>query len=296
MSLPHFRYHEPVSLTEACKMLEMFGEKAVLLAGGTDLLVKMRNRQCQPENVISIAELKEINQISLVDNHLSVGAGCTVTQIAESEAIRATFPAIVSGANHLASPTIRNTATIAGNIMTASPAADLPPALMAYGAKVLMKKMDEERFVPLERFFCSPGVTQSEENEILTEIHIEKPPEFSGAGFFKLGNRKALQISIINGACYFALNPQSGNIETARIVLGAVAPIPIRAYSAENILKDQKPGMDLFREAGSAAAGDCSPINDLRGSIEYRKDMVEMLTQRTLVSIYEQISKLSRRT
>lgn len=295
MSLPHFQYHEPASLVEVCQMLQVFGKKGALLAGGTDLLVKMKNRERLPENIISLAELKEINQIIIIDNHHSIGAGCTISQIAESLSIRSMFPALASGAEHLGSPTVRNMGTIGGNIVTASPAADLPPALMAYGAKVRLKSKDQERFLPLEQIFCSPGITNIREDEVLADIHIEKPPEKSGAGFFKLGNRKALQISIINGACYFAIDSRSGNIETARIVLGAVAPIPVRAFSAENILLGQKPSANLFKEAGKVAALDCNPIDDLRASAEYRKDMVSVLTNRTLESVLDQIRNKSGR-
>ena len=289
MSLPRFQYHEPASLLEACQMLGVFENKSALLAGGTDLLVKMKDRACQPENIIALSELKELNQIEVRETEIKIGAGCTISQIAESVNICSAFPALVSGANHLGSPAVRNMGTIGGNIMTASPAADLPPALIAYGARVRVKSKDQERFLPLEPFFFRPGVTHIGEDEILSDILLEKPPEFSGAGFFKLGNRKALQISIINGACYLAINSKTGNIQTARIVLGAVAPTPVRAVSAEALLVGQKPCATLFQEAAIAAAKDCKPIDDLRGSAGYRKDMVGILTQRTLESAMEQI-------
>jgi carbon-monoxide dehydrogenase medium subunit len=295
MSLPHFKYHEPASLVEACQMVQAFGEQGALLAGGTDLLVKMKNRELKPENIISLTELEEINQISHIDQQYSIGAGCTISQIEASVAIRSIFPALASGAGHLGSPAVRNMGTVGGNIMTASPAADMPPALIAYGANIRLKSKDQERFLPLEKIFCRPGITHIKKGEILADIHIDVPPETSGAGFFKLGTRKAMQISIINGACYFALNAENGNIETARIVLGAVAPIPVRALSAENILLGQKPCTELFEEAGEAAARDCSPIDDLRGSADYRKDMVGVLTTRTLETVLEQIRNPSKR-
>jgi CO/xanthine dehydrogenase FAD-binding subunit len=210
--------------------------------------------------------------------------------------IRSTFPVLASGAEHLGSPAVRNIATIGGNVVTASPAADLPPALIAYGARVRLKRDDQERFLPLEQFFRGPGATHIRKDEILADLHLEKPPEFSGAGFFKLGNRKALQISIVNGACFLALNPQSGKIEKARVVLGAVAPTLVRAFSAENILVGQKPSANLFLEAGRAAAFDCSPIDDLRGSAKYRRDMIQVMTSRTLHAALEEIRKPFART
>jgi carbon-monoxide dehydrogenase medium subunit len=291
MALPRFQYHEPTSLAEACQMLQAFGETAALLAGGTDLLVKMKNRELLPQNIVSLVALEEIKQINIKDSKASIGACCTISQIAESVAIRSTFPALASGAVRLGSPAVRNLGTIGGNIVTASPAADLPPALAAYGAKARLKRENQERFLPVDQLFRGPGDTHIGEDEILADLHLEKPPEFSGAGFFKLGHRKALQCSIINGACYLALDPGSGEIETARVVLGAVAPTLVRASSAEKILMGEKPGAKLFSEAGRAAVRDCNPIDDLRGSAKYRRDMIQVMTHRTLHTILEEIRK-----
>jgi carbon-monoxide dehydrogenase medium subunit len=296
MALPPFHYHEPTSLAEACQMIQAFSGTAALLAGGTDLLVKMKNRELQPQNIVSLAELEEIKQINLTDGNASIGACCTISQIVESMAIRSTFPALASGAACLGSPAVRNLGTIGGNIVTASPAADLPPALAAYGAKARLKRQDQERFLPVDQLFRGPGDTHIGKDEILADLHLEKPPEYSGAGFFKIGHRKALQCSIINGACYLVLNPDSGEIETARVVLGAVAPTLVRASSAEKILMDEKPGAKLFSEAGRAAVCDCSPIDDLRGSAQYRRDMIEVLTIRTLHSALEEIRKTLARS
>lgn len=296
MTLPRFQYHEPTSLTEACQMLQTFDETAALLAGGTDLLVKMKNRELQPQNIVSLAELEEIKQINLTGSKTSIGACCTISQIAESVVIRSTYPALASGAERLGSPAVRNLGTIGGNVVTASPAADLPPALTAYGAEVRLKRKDQERFLPLEKLFRGPGATHIGKDEILADLHLENPPECSGAGFFKLGHRKALQCSIINGACYLAINPQSGEIEKARVVLGAVAPTLVRSSSAENILMGERPSKKLFLEAGRAAVRDCCPIDDLRGSAEYRRDMIRVLTNRTLHAALEEIHKPLART
>ena len=296
MALPRFQYHEPTSLAEACQMLQVFGETAALLAGGTDLLVKMKNRELRPQKIVSLAELEEIKEINFTGSNKSIGACCTVSQIAESVEIQSTFPALASGAERLGSPAVRNIATIGGNVVTASPAADLPPALIAYGANVRLIRENQERFLPLEQLFRGPGTTYIRKDEILADLHLEKPPEFSGAGFFKLGNRKVLQISIVNGACYLALNPRSGEIEKARVVLGAVAPTLVRAFSAENILMGEKPCRNLFLEAGRAAAHDCRPIDDLRASAKYRRDMIRVLTSRTLHAALEEIRKHFART
>ncbi|MDM8539999.1 FAD binding domain-containing protein [Desulfococcaceae bacterium HSG9] len=296
MALPRFQYHEPTSLAEACQMIQEYGETAALLAGGTDLLVKMKNRELRPQNIVSLVELEEIKQISVTGRHTSIGACCTISQIADSEAIRSVFPALSSGAEHLGSPAVRNLGTIGGNVVTASPAADLPPALAAYGTKARLKQGEQERFLSLDQIFRGPGATHIRKDEILADLHLKKPPKCSGAGFFKLGHRNALQCSIINGACYIALDPQTGKIEKARIILGAVAPTLVRASSAEKLLMGEKPGKELFLEAGMAAVGDCNPIDDLRGSAEYRRDMIQVLTSRTLHTSLNEIRKSIART
>ena len=282
MALPRFEYHEPTSLAEACQMLQAFGEEAAPLAGGTDLLVKMKNRELLPKSIVSLMEIDEMKQFNFCDRGKSIGACCTVSQIAESAQIRTTFPALASAAGHLGSPAVRNLGTIGGNAVTASPAADLPPALIAYGAKVRLKREGHERFLPLEQLFRGPGATHIGKDEILVDFHLEEPPEGSVAEYFKLGHRRALQCSIINGACFLALNPQSGEIEAARVVLGAVAPTVVRAVSTEKILTGERPSSKLFLEAGKAAARECTPIDDLRGSAYYRRDMIQVLTTRTL--------------
>ena len=289
MKLPHFQYHEPASLTEACQVLQTFGKTAALLAGGTDLLVKMKSREIQPENIISLAEIEEIKQINVNDSKISIGACCTISQIAESEKIQSALPALSSGANNLGSPSVRSLGTIGGNIVTARPAPDLPPALTAYGAKARLKRKDQERFIPLGQLFRGPGATYIEKDEILADLHLEIPPEHSGAAFFKLGHRRALQCSIINGACYIAINPQSGEIETARVVLGAVAPTIVRASYSEQLLLGERPNAELFFEASRQAVRNGSPIDDLRGSAQFRRDMIQVLTNRILLLALEEI-------
>jgi carbon-monoxide dehydrogenase medium subunit len=168
--------------------------------------------------------------------------------------------------------------------------------LAAYGAKARLRRKDQVRFLDLEKIFSGPGTTHIGKDEILADLHLENPPEYSGAAFFKLGHRKALQCSIINGACFLAINPRSGKIQTARVVLGAVAPTLVRASSAESFLLDERPGAKLFLEAGREAIRDCSPIDDLRGSAEYRSDMIQVLTNRILIMALEEIRKPLART
>jgi carbon-monoxide dehydrogenase medium subunit len=159
---------------------------------------------------------------------------------------------------------------------------------MVYGARVVLKKTEGERTLPLEEFFLGPGQTSLETGEILCSIVLDSPPSFSGGGYVKLGLRKSLEISLVNVAAFLSLDGPSGPVRDARIVLGAVAPKPMRSSSAEETLIGGEPDERLFQIAAEKAAGDARPINDFRGSAEYRREMVKVLTKKALVKAYEE--------
>ena len=287
MLLPKFDYHEPTTLAEACEVMAEFGNRAKPLAGGTDLIVNMKKKILSPEHVVSLGRIEELKGIDSQDGTIRIGALTTVDEIAASEQMKAAYPALAHGASVLGSPLIRNLATAAGNLVSARPAADLPPSLMAYGAQAVLKKKDGERLIPLEDFVQGPGKTVMEPEEIVTHIVLDTPPSGSGAGYLKLGTRKALEISLVNVASYLALDESGENIKSARIVMGAVGPTPLRATTAEKLLVGEKPSERIFEQAGEAALKDSRPIDDFRGSAEYRRAMVKVLTERTLKAAYE---------
>jgi CO/xanthine dehydrogenase FAD-binding subunit len=287
MLLPKFDYHEPTTLNEACEIMAEFREKARPIAGGTDLIVNMKKGVVSPENVVSLRRIPELNRVNWSDELIGIGACTKVSQVTRSEEMSSAFFALVQGARGLGSPLIRNLATIGGNLVSARPAADLPPPLMAYDGRVILKSVSGERKVCLQHFFLGPGKTLMEPEEIVTEIIIERPPPRSGAVYWKLGFRRALEISIASVASFISLETQGERIELARIVLGAVALTPIRAISAERLLIEEKPTKSLFTRAGEAATGESKPITDIRGSAEYRKAMVAVLTERTLKMAFE---------
>jgi CO/xanthine dehydrogenase FAD-binding subunit len=282
MVLPKFEYHDPSTLDEACQIMAELKEKARPLAGGTDLLVNMRRGTVSPEHVISLGRIEELRGIYPSNGQLRLGACLTAAEIGQSKEVNDLINPLGSGANSLGSPLIRNLATIGGNLVTARPAADLPPPLMAYGASVVLKNSSGKRAVSLDNFFRGPGQTVMEPDELLTEITVETPPPYSGGGYIKLGARKTLITSIVNVAAFLSLDDRDGTITSARVVLGAVAPVPMRATSSEQVLLGEKPTDALFLRAGEAAAGDSKPIDDFRGSAEYRRAMVEVLTRRAL--------------
>jgi len=287
MFLPEFDYHEPSTLEEACAMMAELGDRAKPLAGGTDLLVKMKRKILVPKHVVSLGCIDQLKEFKISSRTIQIGALVTAARIAESEELRNALSALCQGAENLGSPLVRNLATVGGNVVSARPAADLPPSLMAYGARVTLTNGKRERSFALEDFFKGPGETVMDSGEILTWIHLDMPPAHSGAAYTKLGTRKALEISLVNVASLVALDGPGGVVKSAKIIMGAVGPTPFRAFSAENLLIGEKPSEHLFETAGKAAAADSRPIDDFRGSAEYRRAMVNILTRRTLKAAYD---------
>lgn len=288
MLLPKFEYHEPTTLEEALKLLHELGGNAKLLAGGTDVLVRMKLKIDMPGHVISVARVPGLDQIIPRNGHaVSIGPGVSAATLSRHELLMDRFAPIALAAGRLGAPMIRNRATIGGNLVNARPAADLPPACMVLNADLKLKSAVSERIVPVTEFFVGPGETLIEPNELLVSIHIETPPPWSGGAYIKLGARKTLEISMVNVAALLTLQSPDGPIVDARIALGAVAPTPVRAYAAEQLLIGERPSPELFQKAGEVGVGLCSPITDHRGTMEYRCLMIEVLTRRALTAAVE---------
>jgi len=288
MVLPGFEYHEPLEIQEACEIMADLKEKVSPLAGGTDLLVNMKKGDHSPPHVLSLGRIDALRGIKKVKGHLSIGATARAGEISQSPAVNHDFRAVGQGSGSLGSPLIRNLATIGGNLVSARPAADFPPCLMVHDATVVLAKAGKERSMNMADFFKGPGKTAKAPDEILLKILLTYPPPYSGSGYVKLGKRRALEISVVNVAAFISLEGPGGAIREARIALGAVAPVPIRAVKAENALKGERPGESAFARAGETAAGECRPIDDFRGSARYRTAMVAELTKRALALAFEE--------
>lgn len=282
MALPKFAFFEPTSIAEACDLLTQHREKGRPLAGGTDLLVNMKKKVMSPTALISLGRIKGLSRLDGDTGAVWIGAGVTVATIAASDTVVQPLSALIQGARALGTPLIRNLATIGGNIGSARPAADLPPPLMVYDAELVLAGASGERRLPVADYFKGPGLTAAREDEIITAIVVEVPRGAAGAGYLNLGVRKAQDCNIVNVASFLELDRKAERISTARIALGSVGPTPLRASTAEKLLVGQIPTDALFDRAGDAATRDCSPILDFRGSAQYRRDMVGVLTRRTL--------------
>jgi aerobic carbon-monoxide dehydrogenase medium subunit len=284
MILSKFEFYEPTSVAEACKIMAGHRGKARPLAGGTDLLVNMKKKVLNPEHLVSLMRIAELSRLERSNGTLLIGAGVTVSQIAASEAVGKDLSALGQGARALGTPLIRNLATIGGNIGSARPAADLPPSLMVYGAELVLAGTAGERRMSIEAFFKGPGLTAAREDEIITTIVVPIGQGYIGAGYLNLGIRKAQDCNIVNVASFLELDEKAERVRTARIALGSVGPTPLRAFKAEKVLGGEKADERRFEQAAEAASHDCTPILDFRGSAEYRRDMVKVLTARTLAA------------
>lgn len=280
--MKNFNFLEPKNLPEAVDLLSQFGDRAKILAGGTDLLVQMKKGKVRPENLINLKKVSGLNQVEYTPAGLKVGSLVSIGRLAQEAIIREKYPVLAQAAAVLGSPQVRSRATVGGNLSNASPAADTAPALLVYQAQVRVAGAAGERLIALEDFFQAPGKTSLQSGEILTGVEIPAPLPGTGAVYIKHGRRKGHEIAMVGVCALINLEPGTGKIAQARIALGAVAPTPLRAKAAEEILAGQLPDPTLLEKAANLATDAATPISDVRGSAEYRKLLVQVLTLRAL--------------
>jgi carbon-monoxide dehydrogenase medium subunit len=279
--LPRFELAEPISVGEACGILQG-NDKARVMAGGTDLLVSMKKKTATAELVVSLGKIQGLRTISFSDpTTLIIGPTATVAEVAESSLIETNFPGLAFAAGKLASPQIRNRATIGGNICTARPAGDTIGPLIAYGATVRIAAARGERTAAVESIFKGPGQTTIGKDEILTSIELKRPAGSTGASYVKYTIRKAMEIALVSVTAVVSMD--NGVCRSARVVLGAVAPTFIRCPAAESYLSGKEISEDVAERAGQLAVDACSPISDVRGSAGYRRRLVQVLVKRAIL-------------
>ncbi|MDE0017058.1 xanthine dehydrogenase family protein subunit M [Candidatus Poribacteria bacterium] len=279
-----FEFYEPTTLAEASRLFAE--EHAQLLAGGTDIIIGMKALTETPQSVVSLQKIPGLDGITTDGDSINIGAMTTVREVELSGDVQQHHTALAEGASEIGSIQIRNLATIGGNIAHASPAADTVAGLLVADAQVDIASADGERSVPIDELFTGPGQTVLTPGEIITRFRLPSPA--SGSHYIKHKIREVMDLAFIGVAA--AINMDNGTITDARIGLAAVAPTPIRATEAEDLLKGNAPTPELLEQAGEAAAAGCSPISDLRCSAEHRREMVDVLTRRTLQYALERAS------
>lgn len=276
-----FAYFAPATLDEAVALLARYNGAANLLAGGTDLLVEIKEQLRRPDYVVNIKKIPGIDRFSFDERDgLRIGALVTARAIETARVVLEKYPGLAQAVRELGSIQIRNRATLAGNVCRASPSADTLPPLMADRARVTLYGPRGSRTLALESFFTGPGRTVVQPDELMTEITLPPPPPRTGKAYIKHGRRKAMELATVGVAVSVTL--QENRFKEVDIVLGAVAPTPLRALKAEAILRSQKVSEDLMEKAAIAAMSESKPISNVRASADYRREMVAVLTRRAL--------------
>jgi aerobic carbon-monoxide dehydrogenase medium subunit len=283
-----FEYHEPTSLSEAVDLGARFGGDARFLAGGTDLIIQMRRRKIAPRHIVSLRRVPGLDTIE-ANGAVRIGALVTHRALERYPGFHGPLRALVEGAQVVGGHQVRNVGTVGGNIVNASPAADVVPVLLALDAAVTCVGPEGERTLPLDDFLLGPGETARRADEVLTAITFAGMGPGSATAFLKAGRRKAMEISVVCVAAQVTLDAAGGRCVHARIALGAVAPRTWRARDAERALVDQRLDAGALREAGRLAAAGCQPISDVRASGRYRRLLVETMVPRALARCVERI-------
>jgi len=280
--LREFEYYEASTVPEVISLLNQYGKAAKPLAGGTDLLVNMKEGGLSPKCLVNIKTVPGLGYIRFDETDgLRIGALTTIREIETSPLIREKFPCLHEGAKSLGSVQIRNRATIGGNLSNASPSADTAPPLLVLDATVRIVGARGERLVPLEQFFVGPGLSVLD-NEILTEIIVPASSQHSRGVYLSISRREAVDLALVGVAIVAKKDEKEARWKDIRIALGAVAPTPIRAHQTEKILEGNEFQQGLIEKAASVACEEARPISDVRASEWYRCEMVKVLFKRAV--------------
>ena len=278
--LKSFEFFEPKTVDEVVQLLFMYGAKAKVMAGGVDLVLKMRLRELMPEYVVSLQKVPELDYIEGDrETGLRFGALATLRQIELSPIVQRNWVLLYEAVHQIASVQAKTMGTAVGNLCVATPASDVAPALFALGAKVKIAGTAPEKVIPIEDLFVAVDKTILEPHEIVTEIFVPGLPARTGGAFMKLAKTMD-DIAKVNTAV--TVTVADGKCQQARIALGSVAPTPIRVTEAEETLNGQKLDEKTIARAAEAAAESVKPITDVRSTAVYRKEMVKVLVKDAL--------------
>ena len=277
---PSFEYLTPSKISDAIAMLQKHGEEAKILAGGHSLIPAMRLRLSEPGYLIDISGIQGLDYILEESGQLRIGAMTREASLEESQIVREKYPLLLDTAKMIADPSVRNVATVGGNLAHGDPANDHPATMLALGAIVVVEGPNGSREIGIDDFFPDFFTTALEPEEILTEIRIPSPPSGSGGAYLKI-ERKVGDYAAAAVACQLNID-SGGSIQNIGIGLTNVGSTPIRASSAEQLLQGKNPDQNMIAEAGRLSAADSEPMEDLRGSAEYKRALVNELTQRAI--------------
>ena len=285
MYMPDFDYYSPASVEQACALLDRLGPEALVLAGGTDLLHKMKLGKLSPRSLVSLKKIKELKGLRHVPGcGVIIGAATTHSELMESTLLHRRHFSVSDAAHQMASNQIRNLGTVGGNLVNGVPSADLPPILIALEATIKLVGSAGIREMALEEFFVEPAATIIRHGELLTEITLPDGP-WTGSRYIKFGLRRSGALAVVGAAA--AVVHEDGIIRKARIVLSSSAPKVIRATEAEAYLAGREPTREVLKEAARLVSAQARPRDSIRGSAEYRRNLAGVLGRRALQKAIE---------
>ena len=275
--MKEFEYLKPDSIKKTISILSKYGERAQILNGGTDLIVGIRDKIIQPEYLVDIKAIPQLNRITYnKQDGLNIGATVTLNEILDSKVVQKNYPILAEACKTVGSYQVRNRATLVGNICNASPAADTAPPLLVLGAKVNIISTAGEKIIPINQFFTGVKKNILKKGEIVTSITIPAIKEKWVGVYLKQGRKKEVDLATV-GVAVVCIRDE------IKIALGAVAPVPVRAPKTEELLKGKTIHESLLEKAGESALTEVSPISDVRSSKEYRAEIVKVLIRRAIL-------------
>lgn len=287
-----FDYASARTVKDAVALLTRHGDRACILAGGTDIIVQVREGRRSLDLLLDIKEIPEVNQLSYDPaNGLRLGAAVPCYKIYENTQIAAAYPGLIDAVSLIGGIQIQGRATVGGNLCNASPAADTTPALIALKTTCLIAGPNGTREIPVEQFCTGPGRTILQKGEFLVSFHILPPQKHSGAYYLRFIPRNEMDIAVVGAGASVVLNPDHTRFVSARVALGAVAPTPLLATEAGEILAGKEISEENIQKAAEAAQTITRPIDDMRGTAIYRRHLVGVLTRRALRGAIERAKK-----
>ena len=289
MNSLEFNYHKPNSLEEVCNILNN-SKNAAVIAGGTDILVEIKKGLRQNDDIVSLKKISELKIIKEENDEIIIGAAVTHNEVKNSTFIKNNLSALSNAASNIGTDQIRNTGTIGGNLCTGASCCDMAPVLLVYGAKVEIVSSSEKKIIPIKNFFFSHKKTLIGKGEIMTKIIVPIPSPKIGVCFLKFGLRDAASISVASVGVMIKI--VNGVCSEAKIAIGAVAPAPKLCSKTSELLTGLKPD-DLsddnkLLKVAEATAGEALPLDDIRGSADYRRNLIKTLTKRAILKAIKQ--------
>ncbi len=287
MAMPHFQVHQPKSMEQVLDLMSRYRSGMKILAGGTDLMMKMHHAGLQVEHLISLNRVEGMRTISWAEGDgLVIAGGARLSDVGKHPEVQKNYPGLAYACSVMATPQIRNMGTVAGNLVNAAPSADTAAPLLAHGASLVTVERGARRQIQLKDFFTGPGLTVLEPLEMVEAIRVPAPPPRSGSAYMRLSARSKVDIAAVGVAGFLNLDLQ-GRVIRCRLALAAVAPTPVRCFEAEQMLEGQVPDEELLLRVGASCVRSCKPIDDVRATAAYRRAMVQVLAQRVLMQCLE---------